>query len=129
MGAISSEVAVVLPLLTVNAQRGLRSRLQSLGRNRSAAVLAYPVGALLTRPHRGFYLLGLAIQQLLRGLLQLALVREIGDIGRVLIDRTELAGDVALVAAQGGVVLDLPQRFEVLGAARQRILGLAVRLG
>ncbi len=113
--------------LAVDAQRGLRSRLQPLGGNLAAALLAHTIGALFARAHRGFNLLGLAVQQLLSGQLQLALVGEVGDVRGMLADQADLARDVSLVAAQRRVMFGLAQLLEIFSSAGQRIIGLVIR--
>jgi hypothetical protein len=51
------------------------------------------------------YLLGLLTEDLLSGRLQLALVSEIGHVGRMLVHSAEFTGHLALVAAENAVVL------------------------
>jgi hypothetical protein len=112
--------------LAVYAQGRLGSRLQALGRNRTAALLAHPVRAAVAGTHRGFNLFGLALKHLLGSLLQLALVGEIGHVGRVLPDEARLAGHFALIAAEGGLMLRLAQVLEVLSSSLESVVAAAV---
>jgi hypothetical protein len=83
----------------------------------------------LARAHGGLHLLHLALQEILRGLLQLALVREVGRIRRVLTDDAQFAGLLTLVTLEGRIVFGLAERFEILGPTRERVLGLTLRVG
>src|SRR5207245_921086 len=103
--------------LAVDAQRGLGPGRQTLRRDGSSALLAYAVRARLACTKGGLDLRLFASQKLLGGLLQLALVGEVRRVGRVLTDDAQLAGLLALVALERGVVLGLAQRLEILGSA------------
>jgi hypothetical protein len=63
----------------------------------------------------------LALEQVVRGLLQPALVGEVGRIGGVLADGARLTSHFAQVARGRGLVLSLAERLKVFRAARQCI--------
>ena len=121
-----SGVPGISQTLAVDAQRGLRPRRQTFGRDLLAAPLAHAIRAGLSGVERRFDLLRLPLEQVLGGLLQLTLVREIGHVGRMLTDDAQLTGHLTLVAAEGGVVLGLAQRLEILGPLGEDVVGRAV---
>ncbi len=71
------------------------------------------------------HLLRLTTKDLFGGGLQLALVREIGHVRRVLVDGAQLASHLSLVATEDGVVLGVSQALEFLRALAERILGFS----
>ena len=111
--------------LALHAQGRLGPRSQAIGRDGLTAVLARTVGAALPCSQRVVDLRLFALQQVLSGLLQLALVHEIGGVSGVLRHGAELASDLALIAREGGVVLRLAERLQVLRATRQCVIRCA----
>ena len=86
------------------------------------AFLADSVGASVTSTYSRLHLLRLTLQQLLGRLLQFALIREIGYVGRVLSDQTDLAGHFALIAGKCGLPFSLAERFQLLSALLEGIV-------
>lgn len=104
--------------LTLDAQRRLGPRFEPLGGDLLAALLARAVRAALSRPHRVLDLGLLALQQLLGGLLHLALEQDVRGIGRMLIDTAQLTRNFPFIAGERGVVLRLTERRQLFRATR-----------
>ena len=68
----------------------------------------------LARAHGRLDLLGLTVDELARRFLKLALIGEVGHIGRMLADDAQLAGHLALIAAERRVLLVSLEGLEVL---------------
>jgi hypothetical protein len=74
-------------------------------------------------------LLRLTLEELFGRLLELELIGKVGDASGVLAHDARLTCDFALIANQSRLMLGLAQRLEVLGSARERVVGPAVRIG
>ena len=85
---------------------------------------------MLAPTHGVAHLFGLAVEDLLSRQLELALEGEVSDVGGVLANHADFASHLALVAAEGGVVLGLAQRLELLSALlKPRAIARGVRGG
>src|SRR5207253_8480787 len=67
-------------------------------------------------------LLCFALEEQFGRLLQLALIREIGDVGWMLADSARFAGHLTHIAIESALVLIVTQCFELLGPLRECVV-------